>query len=147
APSWSPDGTTIAYVNFTSSGSPASSIWTVSSDGSGKQQITNAGGVSNDPVWSPNGTKIAFESNRGGAYDIYEMTPDASGVRALPNHPALDASPAWSPDGTKIAFVSERSAKNHREIYVMNADGSHVVRVTHNPAQVWATQPDWQHKP
>jgi len=75
------------------------------------------------------------------------MNADGSSIRDLTNHPALDASPAWSPDGTKIAFVSDRSAKGHRDIYVMNANGKHVARITHSPAHVWSTQPDWQRRP
>jgi Tol biopolymer transport system component len=100
--------------------------------------------VSDDPVWSPDGAKIAFESNRGGDYEIYVMNADGSGQRDISNQPAFDASPAWSPDGRKIAFVSDRSRKNHREIYVMNANGGHVVRVTHSDLSLWETQPDWQ---
>jgi len=145
APSWSPNGKQIAYVNgdFGSS-TPTSSIWIVAPDGSGKQQLTNAGGVSNDPVWSPSGSEIAFESNRNEDYDVYVMFADGSSVRNVTNFPSLDASPAWAPDGSKIAFVSDRSGKGHREIYVMPAQGGKVVRVTHSPANVWATQPDWQ---
>jgi Tol biopolymer transport system component len=150
APSSSPDGTRIAYASGLHLGEgetgATSSIWGAAADGTDAHRLTNADAVTNDPVWSPNGAKIAFESNRGGDYEVYVMNADGSNVRDLTNHPALDASPAWSPDGTKIAFVSDRSAKGHREIYVMNENGSHVVRVTHSPAHVWSTQPDWQRR-
>jgi Tol biopolymer transport system component len=146
APAWSPDGTRIAYAqgNFLGGGQVASSIWSVAADGSDPRQLTTAAGVNNDPVWSPDGKKIAFESNRGEDYDVYAMNADGTAQANLTNHPALDASPAWSPDGKKIAFVSDRSRKDHREIYVMNANGGHVVRVTQTPLLLWNTQPDWQ---
>jgi Tol biopolymer transport system component len=146
APAWSPDGSRIAYAqgNFVGGGNVQSSIWSVGADGSDARQLTTAAGVNNDPVWSPDGSKIAFESNRGGDYEIYVMNADGSGERDISNHPALDASPAWSPDGRRIAFVSERSGKYHRDIFVMNAGGGHVVRITHSDRSLWETQPDWQ---
>jgi TolB protein len=120
-------------------------IWTMASNGSGARPLQFAGlGYNANPTWSPDGTRIAYDAYPDGDYDVYVMNADGSHVRNLTNHPALDASPAWSPDGKKIAFVSDRARKGHREIYVMNADGSHVVRLTHTPGNLWSTQPDWQ---
>ena len=88
------------------------------------------------PAWSPDGTKIAFTTNRfaGGAFEIMVMNADGSGTpRRLTNNPATDYSPSWSPDGTKIAFTSNRFG--NFEIFVINADGSGVpARLTTNAA-------------
>jgi Tol biopolymer transport system component len=54
----------------------------------------------------------------------------------LTNHPAIDNNPVWSPDGTKIAFVSDRDGNS--EIYVMDADGRHLINVTQNDANDYA---------
>ena len=61
------------------------------------------------PVFSPDGTRIAFTSNRDGNPEIYVMNRDGSNVRRLTNHPAVDATPTWSPNGTQIAFTSDRT--------------------------------------
>ncbi len=56
------------------------------------------------PAWSPDGRRIAFESDRDGNDEIYVMNADGSGVTRLTDNDAIDRSPAWSPDGRRIAF-------------------------------------------
>lgn len=84
------------------------------------------------PFRSPDGTKIAFESDRNGNLDIYVMNADGTGVTRLTDHPAADRKPAWSPDGKKIVFQSQRDG--NEEIYAMNVDGTGQVNLTRNPA-------------
>ena len=80
--------------------------------------------------WSPDGSKIVFDSNVDGNPEIYVMNADGTGRTRLTNNAAVDAYPSWSPDGSKIAFTSERAGGGH--IYVMNADGTNVVALTSN---------------
>jgi WD40 repeat protein/bifunctional DNA primase/polymerase-like protein len=95
------------------------------------------------PTWSPDGTKIAFSSERPfGSFEIFTMNADGSNEQRLTNDPFLDVSPSWSPDGTKIAFETDRDEPNHpRHIYVMNADGSDQHNISTNP--FGDLQPDW----
>ena len=73
--------------------------------------------------------------------EIYLLTLDEEGeLINLTNHPANDGDPAWSPDGKQLAFTSDRDG--NIEIYVMNVDGSGVVRLTNDPAD--DIHPSWQ---
>jgi len=74
------------------------------------------------PAWSPNGTKIAFATNRDGNDEIYVMNANGSAQVNLTNHTGSDLAPAWSPDGTKLAFQSDR--ETNYAVWIMNADGS-----------------------
>ena len=86
-----------------------------------------------DPAWSPDGSKIAFTSERdNGDREIYVMNADGSGQFRLTASPGFDENPSWSPNGKRIAFDSMRDG--NLEIYVMNADGTKQSRVTNHPA-------------
>ena len=91
-------------------------------DGSGKQQLTSAPNLNENPNWSPDGRRIVFDSDRAeaGNLEIYSMRADGTDVRRLTDSPALDALPAYSPDGKQIVFVSDRAQKDSRKLYVMS---------------------------
>ena len=72
---------------------------------------------------------LAFVSDRDGNSEIYLANADGTSVRRLTNHAGADVEPAWSPDGKRIAFVSDRGGLGP-DIYIMDADGSNVVRRT-----------------
>jgi len=138
-PAWSPDGTKIAFRSTRDRTKwnreiyvLNCEIYVMNADGTSQRNLTNHPAQDVYPAWSPDGTKIAFRSNRDGNFEIYVMNADGSNPRNLTRHPARDEYPAWSPDGTKIAFMSWRDG--NREIYVMNADGSNPRNLTRHPA-------------
>lgn len=106
-------------------------IFISTADGTNVTNITNGGGINEDPAFSPDGSKVAFRSDRSGDYEIYQMNADGSGVQRLTTAAGTDEYPAYSANGTKIAFVSNRDG--NQEIYTMNAaDGSSPQRLTNN---------------
>ena len=110
------------------------SIFAMSANGADAARLISSTtyAVYGHPAWSPDGTKIAFHSDRDGNYEIYVMSFDGSGVTRLTNNAVFDGEPAWSPDGAKIAFASNRDGRT--EIYVMNPDGSGVTRLSSEQA-------------
>ena len=103
-------------------------IFVINADGSSLVQVTSIPAYEAGPAWSPDGSKIAFHTNRDGNYEIYAMNADGSGLTRLTSDPAADVDPAWSPDGSKIAFSSNRDGTDG--LYLMNRDGSGVSKVT-----------------
>jgi Tol biopolymer transport system component len=91
------------------------------------------GALDTYPSWSPDGTRIVFESNRAGSIDIYAMNADGSDQIRLTDNLSDDENSAWAPDGTRIVFDSDR--EGNRDIYAMQADGSDQSRLTDNPAR------------
>jgi Tol biopolymer transport system component len=106
-------------------------------------QLTRGDFFDGNPAWSPDGTEIAFDSNRGTSgvldHDLFVVRPDASGMRRLTSGSAIDLDPTWSPDGSKIAFTSDRAGND--DIWVMNASGGGLTRLTSDPRRDW--DPAW----
>jgi WD40 repeat protein len=115
-------------------------IFVMEGNGANQTNITNNPAVDGGPVWSPDGTKIAFDSNRSGHSEIYLMNANGSSPVRLTNGFDVAREPTWSPDGTKIAFSGFRGG--NEDIYVINVNGSNLTRLT-TAAAGSDTQPDW----
>jgi TolB protein len=144
-PTWSPDSRAIAYTSYRPSGGMGTFQDIVLSYIATGERRTPANGDPSKqnylPIWSPDGSKIAFTTNRDGNPEIYVMNADGSGARRMTNSPAIDVSPTWSPSGNQLAWVSDRTGSGR--IYIMNADGTGQ-RVLINEE---AYRPTWSSEP
>jgi TolB protein len=135
-PTWSPDGSRIAYRHETDE-EPTSEIYVMDADGSRKTNVTRSPGVADwGPAWSPDGRRIAWNSDRGAASEGlrgYVMNPDGSHPEPIDVDVFFEY-PAWSPDGKRLAFMGQTPyPSDNYEIYVVNADGTQLRRLTNAP--------------
>jgi hypothetical protein len=126
---FSPDGTKIAFASNRTLGNGNFEIWTMDVNGGNVMRITNRAGDDRAPSWSPDGSRIAFESviNNQKVIQIVDATQPDSQPYVFIKSSGDNFAPKWSRDGTKIAFLSTRNAQSGQrtvQIFVVNADGS-----------------------
>src|SRR5687768_10118363 len=85
------------------------------------------------PRWSPDGRRIAFNSDRSGSYNLYVMDADGGNVTRLTDHPGADYDPTWLPDGESMVFTSDRDrGRNRWDLYRLWVADRSVERLTHS---------------
>ena len=107
---WSPDGSRMSMdVGVPNSGE--SDVWIVPLSGGVPLRLTDFPGREGNPVWSPDGTRIAFMAGHSGNRDIWIIPAEGGAATQVTFDPGMDMNPRWSPDGKKLAFASDRSGE------------------------------------
>jgi Tol biopolymer transport system component len=143
-PFWSHDGKHIVYrAGHPAEGSPEAAdyrrllaqglvrpsqmdLWVMDADGSHKRQVTNVGGASFAPYFTPGDRQIIFATNfrdpRSRNFDLYVVNVDGSGLERVTTYPDFDSFPMFSPDGRKLVWASNRNGRVPHETNIFIAD-------------------------
>jgi Tol biopolymer transport system component len=146
-PAVSPDG---QWIAFTSLGEMNNAdIWVARRDGSGLRRLTTHAAVDEQPAWSPDGTRLAFRSERDGLGDIWVMNADGTGLVNLTRNTQRfgimsSFRPSWSPDGTRLVFAEGPEAASPFRSWIASVrpDGTDL-RVLTNVAGYSDAAPAW----
>ena len=104
-------------------------IWICDGNGQNASQVTSFGGPAvTNPTWSPDGERIAFDSDAAGNFDVYVINATGGKPQRMTSDPANDGNPSWSKDGRWIYFDSARSGV--QQVWKIPANGGEAIQVT-----------------
>lgn len=151
-PDVSPDGSKIAFIGDrpdVDNGNYNSPVLMVmNSDGSGQTELvvpTSTGELDDSPVWSPNGTQIAFgQEFDNNKHYVAVINADGTGEKTLSSAGNEAFNPTWSPNGSMIAYESITvPASGRTQLYIMNANGSNVHSIANSDTTFNDHAPTW----
>ena len=141
-PKFSPDGRELLFTSL-APGLPNAEIFVMGDNGTQRTQLTRTPTGNGDATWSPDGTEIAFVSERDNEVpNIFIMRSDGTEVRQITHDTAGKSELAWSPTGDRIAFVRVPAGGGDREIYSVKPNGSGLTDLSNDPTN-FDLDPAW----
>jgi TolB protein len=122
------NGIAETQIFYVSSRGGHKEIWAMDYDGANQHPVTTLGSISLSPHISPDGSRLAFSSFTGSAWEIRMFSFDLNRMVSFPRFGGTNTTPSWSPDGKRLAFSSSRSG--HSELYVVDQSGGNLHRIT-----------------
>ncbi|HWZ30972.1 MAG TPA: PDZ domain-containing protein [Bryobacteraceae bacterium] len=102
----------------------ANDLWSVSREGGDAIRLTTGAGIESEPVFSPDGSQIAFTGEYDGNVDVFVIPASGGTPKRLTYHPAPDRVVGWTPDGKQVIFASARSSySNFSRLFVVPVEG------------------------
>lgn len=143
-PRWFADGEQLAYIGYDNN-FLNQKIYLVRADGVGKRECFGArsGETLRGLAVSPANGEIVFVSNYSGGYELWKLDANCGAPVQLTRDNVDNTAPAFSPDGKTIAYVSNKAGPSIFEIYLMNADGTHVRRLVAGFSPAFSPDGDW----
>jgi len=126
SPSWSPDGTRIAYSSLEDNGHQIVFVQSIASGH--RDKVSSHKGINGAPSWSPDGKSLAVTLSKDGNPEIYVIDLTSKKQRRLTRHWAIDTEPTWTPDGKTIIFTSDRGGRP--QLYQVPSNGGKAKRLT-----------------
>jgi tricorn protease len=121
----------------------AGDLWSVPREGGEARLLTSGGGLKDGPVFSPDGSMIAFTGEYDGNVDVYVMSAGGGVARRLTHHPAVDEVVGWSPDGKSVLFRSTRNSfAGFNRLFTVSLDGGLPHELPLPSAEFGALSPD-----
>jgi len=129
---WHPDGKTLVFDCYKPGTDGPVVIWTMALNDKAPRLVSEKVRMGSHPVWSPDGSLIAFTSMVNAKTAIHTMGPEGQNIRRLTDTGGEDWHPAWSPDGKSIVFTSDHTGDG--EIWMVNVADGKLRRLTDDPA-------------
>jgi tricorn protease len=124
----------------------AGDLWLVSREGGEARLLTSGEGTKTGPVFSPDGSMIAFSGDYDGNVDVYVMPSEGGVPRRLTHHPAVDEVVGWSPDGKSVLFRSTRNSYSRfNRLFTVSLEGGLPRELPLPTAEFGAFSPDGKH--